>query len=263
LGKNAKQALQLLVIVLSFTALGAWAATVGNPAVIWTLRLAAPAAAGYLVSVLVIASRRPGKLPDYLHQVAPKYFERDGVCMAPVFETADGKAVLRVYFQNRYANHAHVRFAMRPPRRSFWFTRHNLPHVSVGFECPGGAFGMMRLRFPVPAKCQGRTLSFEVGADVKYPARKGELLRYREGRHLPAIDRMGGSDAGLALLLGWLGIFLAIASKGVGRANLALPTDLEPPGPDTLPEAGQPVGQILALPEPAPAAPAVPQRLAA
>jgi hypothetical protein len=263
LGKNAKQALQLLVIVLSFTALGAWAATVGNPAVIWALRLGAPAAAGYLVSVLVIASRRPGKLPDYLHQVAPKYFERDGVCVAPVFETAGAAAVLCVYFQNRHANHAHVRFAMRPPRRSFWFGRHKLPHVSVAFGCPGGAFGAMRLNYPVPAKYQGRTLSFEVGGDVKYPARKGELLRYREGRHLPAIDRMGGTDPGVALLFGWLGIFLAAASSGVGRAKLTLPAGVDDPGPDTLLEAGQPVSQILALPEPAPAGSPVPQRLAA
>jgi hypothetical protein len=235
LGKNQKQALQLLIIVLGFVTLGAWVATLGHPAVLAALRYGAPAAAVYAGWELFRAGRRPGKVPDDLAGVAPKYFGRDGVCLAPVFETAGGAASLCVYFQNRYAGPATARFVMLPPRRTMWFGRHPLPRVSVDFECPGGAFGVVRLPFAVPAKYQGRRLAFDVGADVAYPAGKGELLRYREGKHLVATNQLDREYHALAaLLLGGLGILIAALALTVSRAKLRLPTDVAETGPETV-----------------------------
>lgn len=234
------------MIVLAFVTLGARVATVGNPVVISALLYGCPALMLYIAWVLFSASRRPGKEPDYLGQVTPKYFERDGLCLAPVFETADGPAFLCVYFQNRYAGHASARFAMLPPLRSFGFGRHKLPRVSVDFEVPGGAFGVLRLKYAVPAKYQGRRIAFEVGADVTYPARRGELLRYRGGRNLPPTRHLdNGTQLLTALLLGWIGIFLALSSSSRGRAKLVLPTGVDETGPDVV----NATREILAVPD--------------
>jgi len=115
-GTNAKQAIQILIIILGFVTLGAWVATVGDPLVVGALRYGAPAAALFAGWVLFAAPRRQGKEPDHLGQMAAKYFERDGLCLAPVFAEVDGTCVLSVYFQNRYAGRAVARFAMLPHR---------------------------------------------------------------------------------------------------------------------------------------------------
>ena len=260
MGTNAKQAIQILIIILGFVTLGAWVATVGDPLVVGALRYGAPAAALFAGWVLFAAPRRQGKEPDHLGQMAAKYFERDGLCLAPVFAEVDGTCVLSVYFQNRYAGRAVARFAMLPPRRSFWFGRHKLPSVTVDLECPGGAFGVVRLPFAVPANYQGRRVKFELGADVAYPDRKGKTLRYREGKYLVPMRQLDReSDAMAGLALGGLGILIALSASSRSRATLLLPNGVAETGPATFTRRVE----ILALPNAGAASPAGPQRLAA
>ena len=181
--KNTKQAYQLLLIAMGFVTLGAWLpGIVGRADVVWGLRIGTPMAAAAVAWLFYRGLHRPEKLPDLLGQTVGKYFERDGLCFAPVVETVDGASRLSIYFQNRHAGHASATIHMLPPRRSFRFGRHPLPPVQVLIECPAAAFGVARLPFPIPPKYQGRRMSFELAADVRYPARRGRLLRFRAGK---------------------------------------------------------------------------------
>ena len=180
----------------------------------------AAAVAGAMFAV----SRRPDSIPDKLREVAPKYFERDGLCFAPVVEAAGGACFLNVYFQNRHARHASARIDVMPGARSFRLARHPLAEVSVRIECPGGAFGVVRVPFLVPADYQGRRVSFDVAADVKYPARRGKLLRPRGGVAVgPTSDLSQTRQLLSTLALLPLGI-LQVASPG--RVTLRLPIEV-------------------------------------
>jgi len=124
----------------------------------------------------------PERLPDLLRERVGTYFERDGLCFAPMFETTPaGECVMALYFQNRYAGTAQARVRVSPPRRALWLTRHRLPTPTFAFDCPGGAFGVARTAFPIPGKYQGRRLAFRIHADATYPQGCGDLLRIRTG----------------------------------------------------------------------------------
>ena len=125
---------------------------------------------------------QPEQLPDLLREQVGGYFETAGLCFAPMLETtAAGKCVMALYFQNRYAGAAHVRVRVSPPRRALWLTRHGLAAPTFAFDCPGGAFGVARAGFPIPANYQGRRMSFAITAESSYPHGSDELLRFRPG----------------------------------------------------------------------------------
>jgi hypothetical protein len=125
---------------------------------------------------------KPERYPDLLRDRAGTYLERDGFCFAPLLETTPtGACVLAVYFQNRCEGAASARLVLRPPRRLFGLLRHALPEHVLSIECPGGAFGVARSSFPIPARYQGRQVSFNVVADVTYPHGRGAFVRHRTG----------------------------------------------------------------------------------
>lgn len=125
---------------------------------------------------------QPERLPDLLRQRVGTYFESDGLCFAPQLETTPGgECVMALYFQNRYAGVTRARVRVSPPRRAMWLTRHRLAAPTFAFDCPGGAFGVARVPFPIPAKYQGRRMTFRMTAHAGYPQGCGELLRFRAG----------------------------------------------------------------------------------
>lgn len=73
---------------------------------LWTLRLLTPAAAIPVAWKLFSTWRHLEIFPDFLRKCAGTYFERAGLCFAPVVELAAGHPVLAIYFQNRYARRA-------------------------------------------------------------------------------------------------------------------------------------------------------------
>jgi hypothetical protein len=222
LGTNAKQAFQLALIVLGFVTLVAWCAQVGRADVLWAVRLGTP-----MVGVAVgwwfrKSLHRPEKLEDLLARLAPGYLEREGLCFMPVLETEGGCCRMSIYFQNRYSGHASAQVEVRPPMKTLGLGRHPLPTVAVQVECPGAAFGVIRVPFPIPDKYQGRRMQFEMGADARYPARRGELLRFRSGKGVGSIRDLDQSGlAALALLSLPLAL---LALSQVTRLRLALPT---------------------------------------
>jgi hypothetical protein len=242
--KTQSQALHVLLIVLGFVALGAWCASEGSPPVIWSLRVAMPLAAVGVIWLLVRVARRPDRLPDHLARTTGKYFEREGLCFAPRFEAAYGGACfLCLYVQNRFARPASARIDALPPVRSFRLSRVPLAPVSVRVECPGGAFGVVRVPFGVPAKYQGKRLAFEVAADVKYPAGRGEMLRQRGGVRAGSIREARPSHQLLkSLSFLFLGV---IHTSRPASATMTLPRGVA----ESAPAGGPGAFEVLWLPE--------------
>jgi hypothetical protein len=174
--------LLVLLIVLGFVTLGGWMATVGRPDVIWTCRLGAPLAMLATAWAMRRAYVAPTVLPDRLYEIAGKYFEAKGFCFQPAIGTLDdGRGQVAIFFQNRYARTVVAKVQMLPGVRSLRLSRHPLPRVEVEIECPGGAFGVVRVPFTVPPKYAGRRISYDVAAEARYGAGRGKLLHVRNG----------------------------------------------------------------------------------
>ena len=265
---NLRQLLQLLLIVLLFTAACAWLAPLPLNGVVWVLRLAPPAVSLCIAWVLFRAGPEPERIPDLLREVTGgrKYFERHGFCFAPVVETVAGRCVLSIFFQNRYAHPVKATVAMRPPLKSFRITRHGVAPVSISVDCPGAAFGVVRVAYPVPAGYRGRRMRFDVGADVKYPRRRGPLLRKRMGVRVGPARELRASYNVLSafgtLILLCCGVLYV---SGPAGATLVFPADADEPAPgsEKLPVGAASQTQILWLPDAPGALPAVPARAAA
>jgi hypothetical protein len=130
-----------------------------------------------------------------------------------------------------------------PPRRAFRHKRHALPALTIPIESPGGAFGVVRVPFPVGQRYWGRRMSFDVAADTKYPAGRGELLRHRQGLRVNSTRDLSGSGQLLAALL-LLPLGIAYVRRPA-RVMLELPRDVAETGP-TGPTG---VTEILWLPD--------------
>lgn len=179
--------------------------------------------------LLVWASRRKDKAPDFLRQHFGTYFERDGFCFVVRPEVKDGVCQLSVYFQNRYENSCRASVLLSP---SSFFFKSNEPiqTLTFGVECEGASFGRIYAPWPVPAGSQGKVASLDVAASVQYPQGRGQLLRYRDGL------RVGAASAdfwreGLVLAGALTG---AIVISRPARMKFTLPTGVaaqlaEPP----------------------------------
>jgi hypothetical protein len=233
---NLFQGLFVLIVALGFVTIGAWVATVGRPDVIWTLRLGAPVAMVWIAWKMarLHAEAKRFAVPDQLYELGGKYFEAKGFCFAPTVGTLeDGRGQLAIYFQNNCERPVEAKVKMLPPVRSFRMSRHPLPHVEMNVTCPGGAFGVVRVPFPVPAKYAGRRMSFDVAADVRYPAGRGRRLRSRTGTRVGETRRMRHGYQLLTAL-----VFLAfglIVHDRPASARLCLPATRPEDGPTDRP----------------------------
>lgn len=258
-GQNTRQLLQLILITVAFTAAVVWMAPLELNGAVWALRIFSPMTAVGMAYVVFKVSRSPGKFPDHLRERTGRYFERTGFCFAPVVEVEGGTAALCIYFQNRYARDVLATVAMQPAARSFRLSRLPLPSASVQVHCPGVGFGVARLRFPVGTEFQGKRLTFEIAADVKYPAGRGKLIRMRGGIRAGSIANL---SQGTRLLKALAGALLLGLVHEEHPAKVAV---VVPQGAVNSPPGGQPPYiQILWQPPAAqPAHVGSPQRAAA
>ena len=190
MGQNTRQLLQLILIVVAFTAGVVWLAPLQLNAVVWLIRILSPIASVGMAYVVFKVTRSPGKFPDHLRAIFKKYFEREGFCFAPVVEVQDGASVLCIYFQNRYARDLVATVAMQPAAGSFRFSRPPLPSASVQVHCPGVAFGVARIPYAVPQDYRARRLAFEIAADVRYPNWCGPMVRMHGGMRCGCIANL-------------------------------------------------------------------------
>jgi hypothetical protein len=69
----------------------------------------------------------------------------------------------------------------------FFKTQANVVQVAVGISCDAAAFGKASIWWPVPEEAQGKEVSIDVAASVKYPTGRGRLLRFRDGLRVGAV----------------------------------------------------------------------------
>jgi len=233
--QHSMAAFQVFLIVLAFFTFGGWIATGGRPELLWLCRVGAPLLGIVIAWKLFRLSRQPEKLPDLLGELtARSYFERDGLCFAARPElAADGRTcLLAIYFQNRNAGHASTQVIMRAAGGTFLFRAPKLAPISAAIECPGGAFGVWRVPYPVPAQYQGKSFKFLVAAATKYRTGRGELLRRAGGMNVSTPRELGGGFRFLELLAGLFLGFIRISSPA--SVTFALPANVtsdadEPP----------------------------------
>ena len=183
MNQSLKAVLQLAAIVCGIVSFGVWAVPRHPDSIVWASRMLFPLATVLIGYVLFRVARKPDLAPDVLRQQFGTCFERDGLCFAPVVGTwaDDGICWFSIFFQNRYAGACSCDLILQPGGKSFSLRRHGVPTVAVQIDCPGGAVGVTRVPYPVPAQYQGKQVRYEVAARTTYPAGAGRMLRFREG----------------------------------------------------------------------------------
>src|SRR5262249_53357246 len=143
--------------------------------------------------------------------------------------TPAGDCFMHIFFQNRYDRECTAQILIRASS-SLFGGRPGVEDIALGGSCGPAEFGCSTIPWPIPQELQGRTLSLSVYAGVKYPAGRGTLLRYRDGRRVGAVGtdmwREGLQIAGA--LVGKL-----IISRPA-RIKLTLPTRVSATGSDVI-----------------------------
>lgn len=127
------------------------------------------------VSVFRPARLRRDAAPDLLGRCNGPLFERDGFCFAVSLDREDRTAAFTVIYQSRYAGRSTAVVAVRPAGSS-------LAVFSPCIQCGPAGFGVVKFPAAVPARHQGKTVQFEIGADVEYPLGQDREVRFRKGR---------------------------------------------------------------------------------
>jgi hypothetical protein len=179
-------------------------------------RLGCTFAAAFLVLLFRLQLRRD-LAPDYLRLCKGRVYERDGFCFGISLDREDGIAMFTVVFQSRFLGPSRARIALRP-------VSSRLATVSPDIECGPAGFGVAKFPVAIPLKHQGKTVTFEIGADAEYPWGKGREVRFRNGRKIRHSSRFGSLAVVLQTFLHTLAGHFLMHSPATIR--LALPTEV-------------------------------------
>jgi hypothetical protein len=195
--QSLKAVMQLTAIICGIVSFCVWAIPKHPDQLVWASRVLFPLVTILFGYVLFRIARRPDLAPDILRQQFGTYFERDGLCFAPVITTSpeDRTCWFNVFFQNRYAGTCACDLIIQPGGKSFSLGRHHVPTVAVVIDCPGGAVGVTRVPYPIPARYQGKKMRYEIAARTRYPRGAGRLLRFREGLRVGSHEQAIGRAA--------------------------------------------------------------------
>jgi hypothetical protein len=226
MGPSAKAAVALLFVVLSVVAAIAW----GDAQISVLIDISLTIAALLALSLLVWATMRRDKAPDFLYRLVGRNFECNGFAFAVVPRVDQGICQLAILFQNRYANPCEAQVNLKPSR-GFFMLRRAISQLSIGIICDGGAFGVAFVPWGIPLQYQGKKQDIDVGASVRFPKGKGELLRFRDG-----IEVKGPTLEAVRVALtvaGAVGGHFMIDTPA--RQSIRLPTDVAETVPDESP----------------------------
>src|SRR4051812_19887001 len=222
----------LVIFVAVITAAVAW--MMDRPdSTIWLLRTIPIALTIVAAAVFLWVHWKRDLVPDFLAQQVGTYFDRDGFCFHVQPTAVDGKCVFLLLFQNRFEKPSVARVAIRPVT----FTGAHETLAYMGVRCPGGAFGAAKTEVGLPAKLQGKKVSFDVGADVEYPDGKGKMLRFKNAivlrRNTNFVDAFARTTSLLALLGG------ALMFHRPPRIKCMLPIDVAEEVPSAVPDPAE------------------------
>jgi hypothetical protein len=230
MNQSLKSVLQLAAIVFGIFSLMVWLNQDAGDPWIWFCRIVLPILTLLIIRSLWRSANKPDLAPDYLHKQFGTSFERNGMCFYPQLAVEPERSLcwFEIYFQNRYDGACKCMVKFEPSCKSYSFARHEVPTIEVPIDCPGGAGGVVRIPYPIPAKYQGRRIQFEVTAWTKYTGKAGKILRHREGMRVGALR----SDLDpVGCLIGILFVMLLIIYLPT-RVYFELPeqvTDTTPP----------------------------------
>ena len=175
MGETAKSVLALVMIIGMVGSVMAWM----MDGTTWRTLAGFPAMAPerWDPAVVINAERQVSRS---LAEVMQRLFERDGFCFAIIPVASEGQCRLDVYFQHRFDRHCRAQVIIRPSQQ-FFLNRRPIETLTVEIECEGGAYGVARVPWAVPARLQGKKQSFDVGAHADYPSGRGTMIRYRDG----------------------------------------------------------------------------------
>jgi hypothetical protein len=247
--ESIKAILVVVIMAAVITASVAWIDDQPNSTT-WLLRTIPIAITIIAIGVFLWLRWRRDLAPDLLAQQVGGYLDRNGFCFHLLPSAVNGKCVFLLLFQNRYEKACTARIALRPV--TFGGAHSTLVYLAV--HCPGAAFGVAKTEVGVPAKLQGKKVSFDVGADVEYPEGKGRMLRFKDAtvlrRNTSFVDTFTRTISLLALLGGHILFHRPVRIKYTLPGNVAeeLPSAVPEPS-EILWEPGDP------LPEPSHARP--------
>jgi len=181
-------------------------------------------AAACLVLLLGLPLRRD-LVPDYLSLCKDGFFERDGFCFGISLDREEGMAMFTVMFQSRYLGPSTARIALRPACAG-------VATVSPDIECGPAGFGVAKFPVAIPPRHQGKTVTFEIGADTDYPLGKGREVRFRTGRTIRHNSQFHSLTVVVqAVLHSFVGHFLVHSPAAI---RLTLPSDVAEYVPDSV-----------------------------
>ena len=179
--ESIKSVLALCVLAGPLAAMVAWFATEDPPSYTTLgFRIGAPLFTLASVAMLLYLHFKKDKVPDFLSKKARTFFENDGFCFTLVPTVKDAVCEIQVIFQNRYSKSSNAQIVIQPSI-GYFVTRDNADCISININCEPAAYGIAYVPLSVPAKHQGTTQTFDVGAAVEYPEGRGSLLRFRDG----------------------------------------------------------------------------------
>ena len=135
--------------------------------------------------------------------------------------------VLTAWCQSQHEGSAEGELTLAPVRPAF---RRRSPMPTLKFPVATGPAGVCgtRVAVPAPPSLQGASLTFSVTAHVRWPERKGRLLRLRVGT--PVYGRFSLVRGGVLVLMfltGPIGFLIALLQGGrERRVSVDVPVDV-------------------------------------
>lgn len=187
---------------------------------VWAVRVLCILCAILLSIALTRYYQKKDLVPEFLKKDFGDYFERDGFCFALRPTASEGGAVLLIAFQSRYdqLTKAHLETKLF----GGFLEKDELWQKDIHFEIPPAAYGISKIKMPIPRKYQGKTARIEVGASITYPQGKGRMVRFRDG------TRVGGRNltSNLSPWLALIGVFFGIHAGHSAYLRFTLPSNV-------------------------------------
>ena len=181
------------------------------------------------------AYRMKDDLPDLLGDAGFQYFERDGFCFAVVPAVKEGRMLLTIWYQNRYAGPCAAEILIRPSCATT--DACPLSSLTLRIECDGGGHDQVAVPWEATDARPNREIKCYFGVDVRYPKGCGATLRTRTGIQVASVKDVSVPELVLPLVTTGVLKFPFPEGVTISSANASAP---KPPAPAPAPAPASP-----------------------